>query len=171
MMFVTSELFDGNLEGLTGADGHCQRLADEAQLGGTFQAWLSTSSASVNTRFINKSDGPYVRFDGTQLASNWNDLVSCGVSVDFFFDEYGNASPGNASPANYAEFKDIFSSTTCSGNFATQSNANECQDYTLNAGTGIGVFLKSGNNKLQTNVLLRCEEKAHSLLCVQQSLD
>src|SRR5690242_15690863 len=40
-VFVTSKTYQGTLGGLAGADMECQKLADAANLGGTWMAWLS----------------------------------------------------------------------------------------------------------------------------------
>jgi hypothetical protein len=57
-VFVTSQVYDTNLDGLQGADLKCQTLATAAGLKGRYKAWLSDSTASPSTRFV-KSKGPY----------------------------------------------------------------------------------------------------------------
>jgi cysteine-rich repeat protein len=42
-VFVSSQMYDGNLGGLAGADAKCQALADAANLTGTYMAWISTN--------------------------------------------------------------------------------------------------------------------------------
>ena len=46
-VFVTSEVYDGDLGGLGGADDKCQALADARSLGGDWRAWLSRDGLSV----------------------------------------------------------------------------------------------------------------------------
>ena len=160
IIFVTSETFDGNLTGLAGADGHCQRLADAAGLGGTFQAWLSTSSASVNDRFITKSTGPYVLTNGTVVANNWEDLTGCDNTVDFWVDE------------NQQNVEDnLLTGTWCDGAFITQDDTNECEDYTSAAGDmGALGIVKPGvvQNTFRRNAKFWCRMQLH-LLCFQQT--
>jgi hypothetical protein len=65
---------------LLDADTICQRHAAAAGLPGTYQAWMSTASASPSTRFITQSDTPYVLVDGfTVIANDFVGLTtSCG---------------------------------------------------------------------------------------------
>ena len=72
--FVTSEPIGdgGNLGGLTGADAHCQRLAEVVGVGGrTWHAYLSTQ-ARPGQPAINARDrigtGPWYNFDGVMIA-------------------------------------------------------------------------------------------------------
>jgi hypothetical protein len=76
-LFVSSQLYDGNLGGPSGADSKCQALAVAAGLAGTYKAWLSDSTASASYR-LTHSKGPYVLVDGTVVAQCWNQLVSGG---------------------------------------------------------------------------------------------
>ena len=48
--FVTSQLYNGNMGGLAGADARCQGLADAVGLPGTYRAWLSSATESPSTR-------------------------------------------------------------------------------------------------------------------------
>ncbi|PIP18195.1 MAG: hypothetical protein COX43_00005, partial [Parcubacteria group bacterium CG23_combo_of_CG06-09_8_20_14_all_35_9] len=52
-IFVTSEIYSGNLGGIIGADAECQELADLANegagLGGTWMALLSDDSTNANS--------------------------------------------------------------------------------------------------------------------------
>lgn len=73
-VFLTNEVFTGDLGGLAGADAQCQRLADGAGLGGVYRAWLSDATASPSTRFV-RGQAPYVLVDGTPIADDWADLV------------------------------------------------------------------------------------------------
>ena len=52
IIFVTKNLYDGNLGGLLGADAICQKEADEAGLLGNYKAWLSDSATNAKDRLI-----------------------------------------------------------------------------------------------------------------------
>jgi len=82
-VFVTSVAYNGHLGGLSGADSKCQNLADAAGLDGTYMAWLSSDKGSPASRFT-RSTSPYVLFDGTRIADDWDDLVdgSLGAAID-----------------------------------------------------------------------------------------
>lgn len=74
--FVTSQVYTGNLGGVSGADFICQSLANAGGLPGTYKAWLSTNKLSPAISFF-KASVPYVRTDGVRIADNWDDLVDC----------------------------------------------------------------------------------------------
>ncbi|MBU1137691.1 MAG: hypothetical protein KKA76_01820 [Proteobacteria bacterium] len=76
IVFVSSESYTGNLGGLQGADAKCNKLANAADLPGSYIAWLSDSLHSPLTRFNTKADVPYVRVDGKVVQQNWSGLTS-----------------------------------------------------------------------------------------------
>ena len=62
----------GNLGGLSGADAHCQSLAEAVGAGGkTWRAYLSTSSVDARDRI---GDGPWHNAAGELIASNVDEL-------------------------------------------------------------------------------------------------
>lgn len=85
-IFLTSESFDGNLGGLTGADLKCQTAASTAGLTGTYKAWLSDSITAVKDR-LSHSTVPYVRTDGVVVANSWNDLTDGTLKEQIVCDE------------------------------------------------------------------------------------
>jgi hypothetical protein len=92
--FVTSSLYDGDLGGLSGADGICQTHATNTCLPGTHMAWLSSSSASPNTRFSQQTT-PYRLVDGTKIADSWTDLSDGTLDAPLDLDEYGDPPPAS----------------------------------------------------------------------------
>lgn len=74
IVFVTSDTYNGNLDGLTGADAKCRMLATAAGLTGTYKAWLSDSTTSAASR-LTHSNMPYSLTTGVKVADNWNDLT------------------------------------------------------------------------------------------------
>ena len=79
-VFVTESVHTGDFGGLQGADAICQAEADAAGLPGTFLAWLSDSTESPSTRFVQYNtlldpQYPYELVDGTLIASGWIDLT------------------------------------------------------------------------------------------------
>ncbi|MFN8679375.1 MAG: DUF1554 domain-containing protein [Thermomicrobiales bacterium] len=87
-VFATSTLHNGNLGGLAGADAICQQRAGEARLSGTYLAWLSSTTESPATRFI-QNPGRYTRTDGLPIAANWAALVSGTIAVPIDRSETG----------------------------------------------------------------------------------
>ena len=88
-VFVSSQGHNGDFGGLAGADDFCQNLAMTAGLSGTYKAWLSDSTGSPATRFT-PSSVPYRLVDGTDVASDWNDLTDGTIMQGIDLDEYGN---------------------------------------------------------------------------------
>jgi len=78
-MFVTAEPHDGNLGGLEGADDICQTAADNANLEGTYLAFLSVTGTNNYERF-GTTTGWY-RADGRPFA---NDLLAATQGTMFY---------------------------------------------------------------------------------------
>lgn len=81
MSFFVTSVGSGDgadLGGLTGADYHCQSLAEAVRSTKTFQAYLSTKSGSNGTTVINARDrigkGPWYDAKGVRIAQNVEDL-------------------------------------------------------------------------------------------------
>ncbi len=74
-VFVSSAAYNGNLQGLAGADDRCQALATSAGFPGMFKAWLSDSSTGPADRFDTSFTGVYELVDGTTVAHGWADLT------------------------------------------------------------------------------------------------
>lgn len=88
-VFVSSEGYNGNLGGLTGADAKCQALADAAGLQGTFKAWLSDTQQGPATRFTH-SPYPYALVTGVKVATDWTGLTSGILLNSISTDQNGN---------------------------------------------------------------------------------
>lgn len=73
LVFVTSELFDGNLGGVPGADQKCQDLADRAGISGQFLALIHEPGRTLFDRF-DGDGGPYQLTDGTVVANHFEEL-------------------------------------------------------------------------------------------------
>jgi hypothetical protein len=88
-VFVTSELYNGNLGGLDGADANCQRLAVNAGFNGEFRAWISDSTGSPSTRFT-QSTTPYVSLNGLVIAQDYADLTDGVIQSPICINEMGS---------------------------------------------------------------------------------
>jgi len=77
VVFITSERYRGDINGLAGADQRCRMLAALAGLQrfDTFRAWLSTAEVAAANRLL-QSEGRYVLVNGLVVAENWEGLVS-----------------------------------------------------------------------------------------------
>jgi len=87
-VFVTSKQVSGNMGGVTGAHALCQAAAKEAGLTGTFHAWLSDSSHSPGQDFV-RSTVPYLLVDDTEIAANWEQLISGNLLTGIYATEWG----------------------------------------------------------------------------------
>lgn len=72
-VFVTSEVYTGDLGPLEDSDAKCQALADAAGLGGTYVAWLSDSTTDAKDRVT--QGVPLVRVDGVFLSPSIAEML------------------------------------------------------------------------------------------------
>ncbi len=120
-VFLSSTTTDGDIGGISGADSFCQSLAGSANLGGTWNAWLSDSTTSVSSRFTQSSD-PYVFVDHiTKVADNWSDLTDGTIDVAINRDENGNVI---SLPLPY-----VWTNTNTDGTIDATDATNVCSDW------------------------------------------
>jgi hypothetical protein len=93
VMFVTSTSIPA-LSDLATSDAHCAERAAAAGLGGTFVAWLSTSTISASSR-LGSARG-WVRRDGQPFADEVSELTAGQIFFPPSVDEFGNPSEANA---------------------------------------------------------------------------
>lgn len=77
-VFVSETGLNGGFGALTNADAICQTDADAVGLGGTWVAWISSTSESASSRI---PEGPYVRLDGAVIAATKSDLTDGSIAV------------------------------------------------------------------------------------------
>lgn len=128
-IFVTSFVDDGNFIGLGVPDFYCQTDADNASLGGTYVAWLSSGIAPAANRTTHATV-PYVLPTGTKVADDYNDFTD-GDALDAPVDRgadgtllsgvkawTGTLSDGSPDPSPFNRCNDWFS-TSLSGRVAS----------------------------------------------------
>lgn len=129
IVFITSERYQGNINGLDGADQRCRMRAAIAGLprSETYRAWLSSSMTSAAERLIH-SNGRYVLVNGIVVAQNWGALMSGSIEHPLNVDEYSQTQPLRA-----------WTSTLASGEAVP--GADFCEDWTdvgsSQGGTGL----------------------------------
>lgn len=137
LVFVTSTLQNGNLGGVTGADGICQARANAAGLTGTFKAWISGSSYSSSpaSRFTKSTTQPYVRIDGAVVANDWLDLTDGTIQNAINIDEYGTV---QNTPSFAWSFTRIDGSQGLFGNASSNCYGGNCHcnNWTITATQG-----------------------------------
>ena len=111
-VFVTSKTVTPNFGSLSAADAICQSAA--SSLGGTWMAWLSTSSTSAASRLEHSAD-PYKLLDGTVVASDWAGLTSGTLMHAINLDEHKTLAPSATT---------VLTGTFLSGNSASDNCSN-----------------------------------------------
>jgi len=121
IVFVTANTFSGDLGGLTGADNICNESAADANLPGTYYAWLSTAVNNPVMRF-EPTNRPYVMPNNQMVADDWSDLIDGMLLTGINVDQYGSlVATGIACSSTK-----VWSATTTSGQ---QASADHCQNW------------------------------------------
>ncbi len=76
LVFVSSDVYDGDLGGLSGADSICTALAVVAGYKGKFRAWLSNETDGPIDRMDDTFNGVYRLANGTPVADGWSGLTT-----------------------------------------------------------------------------------------------
>ena len=123
-IFATSSAHTGNLGGLSGGDSICQTRANEAALGGTWKAVLSSSATNASSRIT--IGGPVYNL---RLGSAGGRQIVATNSGTFW-------STSHTNPIDFAETgatvgAAVFTGTDTSGTKVTSQN---CTDWTLGSG-------------------------------------
>ena len=85
-VFVTESATSSDMGGVAGGDEHCQASAEEADLGGTWSAYLSGGGASAIARI---AEGPYYRIDGVLIAHDKADLIDGSIAAPIEITQHG----------------------------------------------------------------------------------
>ena len=92
-VFVTSAIFEGNLDGVAGADAKCQTAAEAANLRGIYKAWISDLAVSPSDTFT-RHKGAYALVNGTVVAKNYDDLTDGTLLASININEHGTKPAG-----------------------------------------------------------------------------
>jgi hypothetical protein len=144
---------NSNLGGLAGADAICQGQANASSLGGTWVAWLSTSTVNAKDRITNAI---YERLDGAVVAYNKADLIDGLLLIAPRLTASG-------------EYTGAWARTGTDGNGMAVSG-NTCNDWTSSAGLVVAgdpdSYSSSGQwtNRTTGN----CSDTGYRLYCFEQ---
>lgn len=151
-VFVSSQRYTGNmskqfgesLSGLALANNRCQSLADAANFGGQWRAWLSTSTTDAKTNVDCRSDKEYWRLDASRLiARNCADLTDGLLASSIYLDEKFIGHGAGDSTAN------TWTGTAATGNKLTGT----CDNWMDNTSDFSGVFGRAyDQNGYWTNI-------------------
>ncbi len=161
-VFATSTMGPGDIGGLAGADGECQRLASAAGLPGTYLAWLSDSNVSPASRFT-QAIVPYTLPGGEVVALSWADLTDGTLRHAIDQTETGAAVTGTSAGA----FRAWTNTTGNGGRGGADPNGN-CANWTSAQAAPTGNFGKTTSTTLWTaGEFQQCPANAR-LYCFQQ---
>lgn len=131
-VFITEAKTSGAIGGILGADMFCQSSADGVGLSGTFKAWLSTTVDFSPVNSFTRSLVPYVLVDGTQIATDWDDLVTGNLLAPILLTEHGDPPPPPSDhPCIPANIFVVWTNTLATGNVAYADKS--CADWTEDA--------------------------------------
>ncbi len=128
-----------NLGGLTGADAHCQALAESVGTGGkTWRAYLS-SAATDSEPAVSARDrigtGPWSNANGVQVATDITDLHGDNnhLNKENSISESGKVINGRGDKPNR---HDILSGSSLDGTAYSDGNDHTCRNWTHNGADG-----------------------------------
>ncbi|MDC0715626.1 DUF4215 domain-containing protein [Nannocystis bainbridge] len=165
LVFVTSQMYTGNLGGLAGGDARCQQLADAAGLPGTYLAWLSDVAASPASRMTH-ADVPYVLPNGTKVADDWADLTDNSLDAPINVTELGGPAPIGDTICAGGGYATVYTGTSADGTLSwIHDTCENWQSETANAYWGHADAVNQSWTKWCTSG--KCSWKS-ALYCVQQ---
>lgn len=160
-VFVTSGTYNGaQIGGVGGADQICNDLADTAGLSGYFKAWISNEGNSDPLDRFDQGAVEYQLVNGTKVADDWADLVSCtGSCLDagINLDEDGNA------PSGTRAWTDVRSD----GGDDTGGNCSDWMAGTAGFNGQYGIIGATDSTWTDSSGGVPCNNTYH-LYCVQQ---
>jgi cysteine-rich repeat protein len=138
-VFVTSQNFTGDLDGIAGADSKCQEAASNAGIPGIFRAWLSSSESSPAQNFV-KSTVPYRDVMDEVIVDDWESLVAVGsgssLKASIYRTEFGEVATSGPHPCIPSDIVLVWSNTTGVG--AQLSADRSCTNWTGVGEGGVG---------------------------------
>jgi len=165
-VFVTSTVYQGGLlGGLDGADAKCGERATAAGLTGTYKAWLSTDAAAARDRLTHSMD-PYTLVDGqTQIAGDWDELVS-GAHVNAIDrDESGKPVTGEETCAVVGGLIPAWTGTEYDGSHAADY---DCGGWTALQRNGLAGNILATTSKWTSSLCAPSCTSSAALYCIEQ---
>ena len=157
VVFITSERYRGDINGLAGADQRCRMLAAIAGLSrfDTFRAWLSTAESAAVDRLLH-SRGRYVLVNTLVVAEDWDGLVSGTLLHPINVDEMSQTQSIRSWTGTLVTGQPAFGSNFCDG-WTTFSG-----DFT--GGTGLVPAVDATWSFFEE---VSCDADLH-LICIEQ---
>jgi len=172
MTFFVTSVGSGNganLGGLSGADKHCQDLAQAAGAGGhTWHAYLSNQSPVVNAR-DRIGAGPWRNAKGVVIASSVADLHSANNNLNkqTVLTEKGDTISGRGDPVNV---HDVLTGSASDGTLASGTGDVTCSNWT-SGGEGAAMLGHADRRGLNESDAMKSWNSSHlSRGCSQENL-
>lgn len=151
-VFVSRTSYTGDLGGAAGADAKCQTSAAAAGLGGTWQAWISTSSASAPSRVV--GNGPWRLVGSEELVFASAAALRGYPAHAIDRDEYGSSPQSTG----------VWTGTLNQG----VASDDTCADWTTGTWTAHGVTgFPYSTDSWTSDVSLDCDG-TNALLCIEE---
>ena len=124
-----------NLDGLEGADAHCQMLASAAGAGGkTWHAYLSTTGPTGQNARGRIGAGPWHNYNGVEIASGVDNLLGDNnLTKETQLTESGQIVNGRGDDPN---MHDLLTGTQLDGTAWEGEGDTTCSNWTSNASDG-----------------------------------
>ncbi len=169
VVFQTAATFTPGVDftSIATANALCQTAASGAGLLGTYAAWLSDSTTSPSTSFV-QGAGPYMLTTGTYIATSWADLTDGTLATSISRDQLGNVAGGGTSACTTVFTESaVWSNTAADGTLL--DGANTCSDWSSNVGALVnsGDAAQTGANWTESCLGASCAA-AENLYCFQQ---
>lgn len=135
-MFVTNDIYNGNLGGQAGADMKCMQQSFEYNIYGDFKAWITGADAAMSPS--NKFVGYTMKYSlwrgdflgWVQVAADYLDLTDGTLAVSLDYDIAGiDISGGGAE-------KDFWTNTSATGDMIGALDTFHCKNWSSEGGTG-----------------------------------
>jgi hypothetical protein len=154
-VFLTSQPLSGPLVSLESMDDHCQLLALNQCLGGTWKVWLSDSTRGPSARF-NHVSVPYQRLDTMKVADDWSDLIDGSINVPISVTELGTTVTNAYVWTATNTAGNPFNTLTCSD---WQSSSASAYAKTGNSGSAAMEWTHQGDRPCASPARLYCFEQ------------
>jgi len=137
MAVALNNAHNGNLGGIAGADAMCAAEASAAGFGGTWRAFLSSSTQQISAFFSGSATSyPVINRNSVQVKASWAAWISNGNtnwgSVDLFAFDGKEVDEGTGASPDWSD-ADGWHGSNADG---TAHATDNCSDWTSTSGNG-----------------------------------
>jgi hypothetical protein len=137
-VFVTSQTFNGNLGGVSGAHNKCQTLADASTLAppGTYKAWISDIGGSSPSNMFTRNADFYKTVDGKIVANGWEKLTELDYNGGNLLNPINITENGEEVMVTNDNFHKVWTATAADGTLVnngfqnTAADVRTCEEWT-----------------------------------------